>query len=398
MSKLYTNSRGDDVVRHSYSSNATWEKCSRMYQLEKIRGLRRKDKSAAMAFGKAFEDGVQFYHDNGLKSESGQDEFRRIWLKHKENTEFVYTSKEKDWANLRDCGVQLLRLYEIILPKLPIKDPTWQLSYTKNVFPGTTLSDLEFGGFIDLLVRPDWDHPLLPKIPRTRDQMTRPLIIDLKTSGVDLNVSPDMLALDPQLQVYSWLTGVEDVAFLWAVKSVADAFQKGTEITLLQDSGKWTAGDKAVIYEFDSESNSALITHEVNMFSIKEELAQIKGKGSTEAKAAKIEGYIKEDILSRVPAEIITKQKIQFLATRISPENMKEAGDIIAKQMVDIHNANETGFYPKRSGVRFPNNGCTYCAWRGECTGNKELSAQLLVQITNPTESDWLDEINEDEG
>jgi len=126
-------------------------------------------------------------------------------------------------------------------------------------------------------------------------------------------------------------------------------------------------------------------------------LAQIKGKGSTEAKAAKIEGYIKEDILSRVPAEIMTKQKIQFLATRISPENMKEAGDIIAKQMVDIHNANETGFYPKRSGVRFPNNGCTYCAWRGECTGNKELSAQLLVQITTPEADDWLDDIQEEE-
>lgn len=398
MSKLYTNSRGDDVVRHSYSSDTTWEKCARLYQLEKIKGLRRKDKSAAMAFGKALEDSVQYYHDNGLKPDSGQDHFRFLWLKHKENTEFVFTAKEKDWSNLRDSGVQLLRLYEIMLPKLPIKDPLWQLSYVKQVFPGTELADLEMGGFVDLLSKADQDHPLLPKVPRVPGALYRPLICDLKTSGVELNISADMLALDFQLQVYAWLSGCPDVSFLWFVKSVVDAFQKGTEITLLQDSVKWTAGDKAVIYEFDSEANSALITHEVNMFSIKEELAQIKGKGSTEAKNTKIEGYIKDDILSRVPAEIMTKQKIQFLATRISPENIKEAGEVIAKHMVDISAASETGFFPKRSGVRFPNNHCGYCSHRGVCLGDDKLRDQLLVQITNPAESDWLDDVQEEEG
>lgn len=396
MSKLYTNSRGDDVVRHSYSSDATWDKCKRLYQLEKINGLRRKDKSAAMAFGKAVEDSIQYYHDNGLKPDSGQDQFRYVWLKHKDNTEFVFTAKEKDWTNLRDCGVQLLRLYEIMLPTLPIKEPMWQLSYVKQVFPGTELADLEMGGFVDLLSKADHDHPLLPKVPRVTGSGYRPLIIDLKTSGVELNISADMLALDFQLQVYSWLSGVPDVAFLWAVKSIANAFQKGTDITLLQDSGKWTAGDKAVIYEFDSESNSALITHEVNMFSIKEELAQIKGKGSTEAKSAKIEGYIKEDILSRVSVEVITKQKIQFLATRISPENMKEAGDVIAKHMVEIHDATETGFFPKRSGVRFPNNHCGYCSHRGICLGDQKLADQLLIQISTPEADDWLDDIQEE--
>lgn len=394
--KLYTNSRGLDITRHSYSSGITWDKCKRLYKLEKIDNIRRKDKSAAMAFGKAIEDGIQMYHANGLKKDSGIDEFHRLWLLSQDNKELVFTAKERDWENLRTAGKQMLRLYEILLPRLPFKDPKFQLSYSKTVFPGTQLETLETGGFLDLVVKADWDHPLLTKIKKPTGASHRPLICDIKTSGVELNISAELLALDFQLQVYAWLSGIADTSFLWFTKSIVDSFQKGTEVTLLQDSGKWTAGDKAVIYEFDSESNSALITHELNMFSLKEELAQIKGKGSTEAKNTKIAGYIKEDILSRVPSDIITKQRVQFLATRISEDNIKEAGDIIAKQMVEIHDASITGFYPKHTGVRFPNNQCTYCSHRGICLGDQKLADQLLIQISTPEADDWLDDIQEE--
>jgi len=398
MAVLYNNPAGQPITRHSYSSGATWAKCKKLYFWEKIRGFRRKDKSAAMNFGKAVEDAIQYFHANGLKPDTAADEFRRIWLLSRDNAELVYTAKEKDWGNLRDCGVQLMKLYEILLPTFPIKDPVWQASYAKEVFPGSALAGLEAGGYIDLVSKAPWVHSLLPKVDVPKDSPYRPLVVDLKTSGVELNVSPAMLALDQQLAVYAWLSGIPDVAFLWMTKGIASAFSKGTEVTFLEPSGKWKAGDRAVVLEHDAENNTAVVGTEAGTNTVLAELSEVKGKGSTAAKDAVIQKYLTEGLLVSVPTESLTKLKIQFLAVRISPEDIQEAGEVVARQIVEIHQANQTGFYPKNGGVRFPNNGCTYCHCRGLCIHDQKLVDELLVQIT-PTakEEDWLDDIGGDE-
>src|ERR1035441_6535355 len=126
MAHLYTSPTGNLVTRHSYSAGSEWSKCKKLYYWGRILGFKRKDKSAAMNFGKAVEDSIMYFHNNGLKPDTAADEFRRIWLLSRDNAELVYTAKEKDWANLRDCGVQLLKLYEVLLPTFPIKDPVWQ--------------------------------------------------------------------------------------------------------------------------------------------------------------------------------------------------------------------------------------------------------------------------------
>jgi hypothetical protein len=397
---LYVNSKGLPITRHSYSSGTTWDKCSRMFYLEKIKGYRRKDKSAAMAFGKCVEDSIQFFYDNGQKHESGEDEFRRLWLKHQSNEEFVYTAKEKDWVNLRDCGVQLLKLWEILAPTLPIKEPLWQANFTKEVFPGTSLAGIEMSGFTDLISKSDWNHPLLPKVAIPKGSAYRPLIVDLKTSGVEYNITPDMLALDLQLQTYAWLSGISDVAFCVLVKGIVDAFSKGTEITFLTSSEKWIAGDKGVVYKYDEETKVLLITSTAGLQKIAEVLGEIKGKGSTERKELALAQFIVDGDLTPAGVDDVTKMKIQFLAVRIKEEDIREAGQAIAKQIVEIHDASQTGVYLKRSGVRFPNNQCTYCAYRGLCTDNPRLVDDLLVQITPATpaieeEDDWLSDMEE---
>jgi len=398
MAVLYTNPKGEGVTRHSYSSGSTWAKCKRLYFHEKISGWRRKDKSAAMNFGKAVEDAIQYYHVNGLKPDTAADEFRRIWILSKENAELVYTAKEKDWANLRDCGVQLLKLYEILLPTFPIKDPVWQASYAKEVFPGSSLAGLEAGGFVDLISRAPWVHAMLPKVDIPKDSPYRPVVVDIKTAGLELSISTAMLALDQQLQVYAWLSGIPDVAFLWLTKGIASAFSKGTEVTFLEPYGKWKAGDRAVILEHDSEAQTAIVGSEADTVTILAELSEIKGKGSTAAKDAVIQRHKDEGKLSEVSTEFLTKLKIQFLAVRISPEDIKEAGEVVGRQIAEIHQANETGFYPKSGGVRFPNNICVYCSHRGLCIKDERLVDELLVRIS-PTakEEDWLDDIGGDE-
>lgn len=396
--KLYTNSKGIDVTTHSYSSGDTWKTCNYLYFLDKILGWKRRDKSAALMFGRAIESSMQFYHDNNLKVDGGVDEFKRLWLAHKDNEELHYTDKEVDWKSLYRSGAEMMKLYEIILPTLPIKDPVWQANVKKEVFPGTTLAGIQDQGYLDIISKAPWVHPLLPKVEIPKGATYRPLVIDVKTAGVAIGATPDLLTLDPQLRRYGWLSGLKDLAFLVFVKSKSDSYMKGTEVSLLEASGKWTAGQQLTVFKFDKETNSALLTHGLNMSGLDEGIDAFKGKGSGEKKEAKIAQWLAEEILSSVPAEKFTKQKIQFVAVRITDEDIIEAGEAVAKDIVEIVGAAESGKYLKNPGVRFPHSHCTFCSHRGICLKNNDLRDKFLVKIENPTpETDWLDEIEDGE-
>lgn len=398
MAVLYTNPKGEPVTTSSYSSNDLFKSCPRLYYLDKVVGWKRKDKSAALKFGRAFENGLQFYHDNGLKPDAGVDHFKFLWLAEKENTELKYTKAEVDWKSLYQAGAELLKLYEILLPSLPIRDPVFQANYKKTVFPGSDLADIQDQGYVDVVSRSPWVHPLLPKVDIPKGSPYRVLGIDIKTSGKSLDATPDLLTLDPQLLRYAWLSGILDWGFLWAVKSNPVSFQKGTEVTLLADSGKWKAGDKATISEYDSENQTALLGTEEDIAKVKETLDAIKGKGSTEAKNAAVAQFQTEGVLSRVSTEFFTKMKIQFVAVRMSEEDVKEAGDVVGHDIAGIVEANRTNFWPKHPGVRFPNTRCSFCAHRGICLHNDQLRDNLLVQLSPAAkEEDWLDDIGEDD-
>lgn len=393
--KLYTNSKGIDVTTHSYSSGDTWKTCNYLYFLDKIQGWKRRDKSAALMFGRAIESAMQFYHENNLKPDSGIDEFKRIWLAHKDNQELKYTDKEVSWSCLYRSGAEMMRLYEIILPSLPIKDPVWQANVKKEVFPGTRLAGIEDQGFLDIISKSPWVHPLLPKVDIPKGASHRPVVIDVKTAGVEIGATPDLLTLDPQLRRYGWLSGIKDLAFLVFVKSKPDSYQKGVEVSLLEDSGKWTAGQKLTIFKFDKEENSALLTHELNLNGIEESLDQHKGKGSGEKKELQIAQWLAEGILEQVSAEKFTKQKLQFIAVRLSDDDVEEAGDAVGKDIAEIVQAGETGKYIRNPGVRFPNAKCTFCSHRGICLKNNELRDKFLVKIeSQKVEDDWLDDID----
>jgi hypothetical protein len=377
---LYTNPKGNPVTRGSYSSSQLFNSCRYKYKQEKILGIRRKEKSGAMQFGKALEDAIQYYHDNGLKPDSGVDHFKLLFLKHKDDTELVYTKRDQSWQNLYVAGAQMLKLYEILLPTFPIVSPVFQLSYSKEVFPGTDLSGLEQGGFVDMLSKGPWVHPLLPKVKIPGGASHRPIGIDIKTGGAELNLTAGLLALDMQIRSYAWLSGVDTWAFLWFTKSIVDSFQKGVEVTFLTSTADWTSGDKATIFKYDEETKTALLSSEAGLQKIAEMLAEVKGKGSTERKEAIIQERIMFGDLLTAHSDNFTKQKVQFLAVVINDEAKQEAGDQIAKDLVEIHAAHQTDSWPRNPGVRFPDTRCLYCSHRGLCLGDKSLVDQLLVQ------------------
>lgn len=396
MAKLYTNPQGKDVTRHSYSSGELFSDCNFRYYLDKVKGYKRKDKSAALAFGKAVENALQYFHDNGKKPDTGVDQFKIEWLRSKES-DFKYTKTEIDWANLYASGSQLLKLYEIILPTLPIVNPVWQASVAKEVFPGTTLAGIEDLGYLDMISKAPWEHPMLPKVPVPKDSPYRPLVVDVKTSGKPLDIDPRFMALDPQLARYAWQSGIKDIAFLWLVKSSAMAFQKGTEVTFLEKSGKWTPGDSATVWQFNREEGTLLVA--ANIAPIAAEFAEIKGKGSKERSEALETKLFDDGVLTQVPVEAVTKQRIQFAAARISDEDLIAAGNKCGKQIVGIVECSTTGVWPKNPGIRFPHAKCQMCDHRGICLKDDKLVEELLVQITpaSQPEEDWLADLEDSE-
>jgi len=220
--------------------------------------------------------------------------------------------------------------------------------------------------------------------------------VDVKTSGKPLDIDPRFMALDPQLARYAWQSGIKDIAFLWLVKSSAMAFQKGTEVTFLEKSGKWTPGDSATVWQFDKEAETLLVA--ANITPIDAEVAEIKGKGTKDRTDALKVKLLQEGVLTPVPVEAVTKQRIQFAAARISDEDVIAAGNRAAKQIVGIVECNTTGVWLKNPGIRYPKSHCVKCDHRGICLKDDKLRDELLVQISPAEpEKDWLDDLEESE-
>lgn len=400
MAYIYKNYKDAEVNSWSYSSGQTFDFCREKFRLSKIAGWRQKGDTAASKFGVAIEDAIQHFHSDNLKPESGVEHFMLRWLQFREVPNLIYKEKEGSWAEFYQAGKELMALYELTLPTLPIVKPDFQLRYSKEVFPGTELAGITTQGFVDMISRAPQVHPMLPKADIVKGAQYRPVILDIKVSGKMLDANKELVQLDPQLRSYSWLSGIQDVGFLWFHRTKPYSYEKGTEITFLKESGKWTVGLRAVVYEYDDEKKTALLIAHHDVERVKTAMSEIKGKGSKERKDALVSSYLIDETLTEVSVEIITKQKIRFVAVRISPEDIIEEGRVVAKQIVDAKQAADEDFWPKDgAGVRFPKQNCVWCDMRGHCLKDAKLRDALLIQIkpADPIEEDWLDQIEDGE-
>lgn len=390
MGCLYKSASGREVNNASSSALDAFRLCRRKFRLSRIDGWKQKDRKASLEFGKCLEAGLQFYFQNGLKAGDGPDEFRRLWSKFIDQP-LTYTDQEGDWKDLNTMGVEMLRLFEIVLPTLPIKNPKFQLNYEKKLWPGDPVyGHLGYTAFIDIL--------------STLDDASR-LIIDVKTAKSLLPVSANMISLDGQLRKYAWVSSIRDVAFLNFVKCRPEDFKKSTSVTLLEDSGDWKAGQHLVVVssvepkEGDETRYFNLATEET-VRKMDEELDQISGKGAKEKKEAVFASYALLNLVNTLPRDRISKTKVQFVRGTIPEEDLAEIGDQIGADTLIMNQAAEKGSFPKDGGVRFPNAICGWCEMRGICLKDNALRDSLLVQIKpkQAEEDDWLKELEGDEG
>jgi CRISPR/Cas system-associated exonuclease Cas4 (RecB family) len=384
---LYTSASGRAVNHVSSSSLDQFRFCRRKFRLSRKDGWRQKAKRASLEFGKCIESAIQYHSDNGRKSGDSVEEFQRLWLKWSENKELVYTEQEGNHWDLLVSGKEMMRLYEILLPDLPIKNPKWQLQYLKPLWPGTNLGELEFMGYVDIL--------------STLDDGTR-IIIDVKTAKSMLDVTPGMMAMDGQLRKYAWVSGVRNVAFLNFVKAKPNDFKKGTNVTLLEDTLSGKAGEALevvkVLEPFGDTGLQLMLGKPEVVQIMDKQLAEIKGKGSTEAKEKIVLEYLKDQKLDVVQRSAVTKTRVQFVQGVIPEEDILEVGQQIGDDMMTIKMANDNNRYPKDGGVRFPNAVCGWCEFNPICLNDPKRREETLYQIgATAPEKDWLTELEETE-
>jgi hypothetical protein len=379
MAFLYIGSTGKPWRKHSYSAGMTFDQSPLKYYLQKILGWKEKDNKARFALGKAFENSIQWYHEHN--GEGATERFRQEWEIYKENKLLKYTAVEKDWENCLKIGVDWTKLYALRQPCLPIPlggQTLFQREFSKEMFLGDpNYGEIEFAGKLDIVSHVDPVHPMLPKlIWKPEYGAFRPIIVDIKTSGMDFPEAYGLAAYDYQLRSYSFLSGIRDVALLWFVKK-SPTLQKGYSVTLLKPAGNLRAGDEAVIAyiqepvkptkkEPDKQPPMPLGVYLVaNDFMVEEcEKAQGYREGTkdldttNEAKERKYAWLQKFG--TRVEADDVTKQRLQFNAGYVTIESAQEAGQNAGRQIIDIVNAwhqktaGNPRAYPNTFGIRFP--------------------------------------------
>ena len=396
MGFLYISHNGVPWTKHSYSAGQTFDISPLKYKLQKVDGWREKDTKASFKFGRALESASQFHHENG--GAGGLEELTRLWAEHKDNKEITYTKMEGDWAQLNRAGREMMILYGIRQPSLPLPLETsiFQREIEKEVFPGhEKLGGITHAGKLDVIVKVDPNHPMLPKVKwEEKYGMFRQLIVDIKTSGLDFDDRPGMCAFDSQLRNYSWLTGIRDVAFLW-FKKTGHKLGKGRSVTLLTNSAKFAAGDEAVVCAVVGDQ--AYIVRNDDELE-KMEMAQGRKPGvdgkkgalmtTKDADARKFEWLQQNADL--VDTDVLTRQRLQFNAGIVQKQYAEDAGAVVARQITGIVNCWETKNWPMEFGVRFPKDSRKDSYFKAFVEDDKMFREQYFIKSSGDNFDDLI--------
>ena len=187
---------------YSYTQIAQYLACPRRYRHRYLDGWIEKDVRASMLFGRAFERALGAYF---LRQDSAEV-FYQEWAQYR-GQPLTY-SRGDTWDRMLEQGIQLLNRFcqedrvrsrqprrnlQIKFIR-PLSDPN-QVSTTGTKESGSGRND--FVGYVDAIGELD----------------DRGCLLEWKTSSARYPEEPTgLLALDPQLICYSWITGISEVA------------------------------------------------------------------------------------------------------------------------------------------------------------------------------------------
>src|SRR5947207_6938170 len=264
---------------YSYTQISQYLTCPRRYRHRYLDGWREKDTRAAMLFGRAFESALAAF----FRREDSSAVLFREWSAFKQQD--LQYSKYDSWDRMLQQGIQLLEHF-CQEDRIRIRQPRRNLQ-VKFLLP--IGGQNEFVAYIDAIGELDGQRCLL----------------EWKTTSSRYPEEPDgLLALDPQLVCYSWITGIAEVAQVVFVR-------------------------KRLV-------------------------------------------------------------EIQYLHTTITDEQRREFGQLVETTIQQIESAQ---FLP-HSGIRFPQNPCSSCAYLGLCLNKPKLVEAALIRRPGAENLGWLDELN----
>ncbi len=180
-------------MNYSYTQIANYLRCPRSYRHRYLDGWREKETRPAMMFGRCFEKALESYF-------CGDDcaaALYREWGTFRD-TPFEF-KKGETWDRLVHQGVHLLERF--------VQDDRIRIPEPKENLQIKVVRDLsntnQFVAYIDAIGELDGVRCLM----------------DWKTTSSRYPEEPaGLLALDPQLTCYSWMTGISDVALVVFVR------------------------------------------------------------------------------------------------------------------------------------------------------------------------------------
>jgi PD-(D/E)XK nuclease superfamily len=180
-------------MTYSYTQISQYLRCPRSFRYRYLDGWREKETRASMAFGRSFENalGALFRkEDPGAALFTEWSAYRNAALEYK---------KGDTWDRLVHQGIHLLERFAQD-DRIRVHDPQNDLQLKiVHQLPGGS----DFLAYVDAIGELDGLR----------------CIIDWKTTTARYPDNPaGLLALDPQLICYSWLTGIPEVAFVVFVR------------------------------------------------------------------------------------------------------------------------------------------------------------------------------------
>ena len=174
-------------MTYSYTQISQYLTCPRRYRHRYLDGWQEKDSRAVMLFGRAFERALSAYF---LREDAAAALFEE-WKTCKDLP--LHYSSGDSWDRMLEQGIMLLDRF-CQDDRIRISQPrrNLQIKFTCPLSKGS-----DFVAYIDAI----------GKLDGTR------CLIEWKTTSSRYPEEPEgLLALDPQLVCYSWMTGISDVA------------------------------------------------------------------------------------------------------------------------------------------------------------------------------------------
>lgn len=359
---IYTTPGGFEVREFSHSQWRLYAECPRKFYFERILGWRRKG-TAAIEFGHAVELAIrEFYFQKCALDPVPM--FVAHWESRAKDAAKLDWPEGQTWESMKIHGSGLMTVLGRDWKKYKPRDPQF-FDYKRNKL---RIRDNATGS----------DYATVPDF-MDKDADGR-YITDIKALSYLINSPlPGMAVLDMQLATQAAATGVSRVSlwnFCWKPKRLASA----TRDEILTECH----GDAGLSIWVVRETNSLTID-EAGAFLQFENSKQLNEDFKRNKKLAPELAQESE----RIIATIKDRHKPQYVIQWLEGEMPREVALNAVREEMSVIPLIQAGYFPRRGGLRFPDNQCVWCSHRGLCMEELAGPRPEFTEVTNAELVPW---------